>query len=103
MAPRVPGVSQIKTIAALRGSGVHSGERHVHQFQIASLELEKSRRTREREATMKRVSTLDARLAEIEATIRKHQDALGIPGAVPEGPAAQTRTAATEKRRTLRY
>ena len=95
--------SQIKTLASVRGSGIHSNERHVHQFQIASLELEKSRRTREREAALKRIGNLDGRLAEIEASIRKHQEALGIPDARCVDPAPETKTAAGEKRRALRY
>lgn len=97
MAIRGPGVAQIKTLGAIRGSGGHANERHVHQFQIAVLELERTRRTRERQAAMDRVQGLDTRLGEIEAAIRKHQEALGIPGARREAPAAG------EPRHTLRY
>jgi hypothetical protein len=106
MGVRAPGVSQIKTLAQIRGSGVHSNERHVHQFQIASLELEKTRRTREREAALKRLAVLDARLVEIEAVIQKHQDALAASGPGRGGPAPEApcpAPGAGEKRRTIRY
>jgi hypothetical protein len=97
MGIRGRGRSQQKTLGAIRGSGVRSNERHVHQFQIALLELERTRRTRERQVALDRVQRLDTRLEEIEATIRKHQEALGIPGASREEPAAG------EPRPTLRY
>lgn len=106
MTARARGVSQIKTLAAIRGSGVHANERHVHQFQIASMELEKSRRLRERQAAMNRVSNIDARLIEIEALIQKHQAALGVAGVTNgphDPPMPETKAGANEKRRTLRY
>lgn len=104
MGVRARGVTEIKTLSAVRGSGVHSNERHVHQFQIASLELERSRRTRERLACMSRVEHIESRLIEIHELIQKHQDALSVTdenrcaGAVPE-----RRATANQKRRTLRY
>ena len=105
MGVRARGASALKTLAAVRGSGVHSNERHVHHFQIASLELERSRRARERQAAVSRIATLDARLLEIDALIRRHQEALG--GAGGGGGAGQprreTRPAANHKRRTLHY
>lgn len=97
------GVSQIKTLAAVRGSGVHSNERHVHQFQIASLELEKSRRARERQAAMNRINNIDARLVEIDALIQKHQQALGVTNGASGKPMLEPKAAANEKRRMLRY
>lgn len=103
MGVRARGVSQIKTLAAVRGSGVHSNERHVHQFQIASLELEKSRRARERQAAMNRITTIDARLIEIDALIQKHQEALGVTNGASDKPMPETKAAANEQRRTLRY
>lgn len=99
------GVSEIKTLAAVRGCGVHSNQRHVHQFKIASLELERARRTREKEAVMNRSKTLDSRLLEIDALIRKHQEALATTSrdAGCDKPMPETRAAANEQRRTLRY
>ncbi|WP_224249734.1 hypothetical protein [Hyalangium gracile] len=108
MGIRAKGATEIKTIAAIRGSGVHSGERHVHQFQIASLELERSRRMQERKAAMTRIANLDARLAEVEALIRKHQQVLGVTSLAAgdesgRGAPAEEKAQTNEKRRTLRY
>lgn len=100
------GVSQIKTLSAIRASGIHSNERHVHQFQIASLELERSRCVRERQATMNRLKTLDDRLLEIGLQIRKHQAALNVTNthdATCDKPTLKNQAAANEKRRTIRY
>jgi uncharacterized membrane protein YccC len=103
---RAPGVSQIKTLAAVRGSGVHSNERHAHQFQLASLELEKTRRAHERQAAVNRIKVIDARLVEIDTSIQKHQVALATPdtgGARPRPEPVAASAATGEKRRTLRY
>lgn len=100
------GVAQIKTLSAVRGSGIHSNERHVHQFQIASLELEHSRRIRERQAAVNRVNLLDTRLLEIDALIRKHQEALGVASTGDmhcDKPMPEKQPGAIEKRRTIRY
>ncbi len=97
------GVSQIKTLAAVRGSGVHSNERHVRQFQIASLELERSRRARERQAAMARIHNIDARVLEIDTLIQRHQESLGVSGGAGDKVPCETKAAATEKRRMLRY
>lgn len=101
------GTKEIKTHSSILGSGVHSNERHVHQFQLASLELERTRRGREKKAAQRRIADIDARLAEIDELIRKHQEALGmiaLDGAAP-APAATRSNAETapEKRRVLRY
>lgn len=103
MGVRARGVSQIKTLAAIRGGGVHSNERHVRQFQIGSLELEKSRHARGRQAAMNRITTIDARLIEIDALIQKHQQALGVTNGASDKPMPETKAASNEKRRTLRY
>ena len=106
MPVRVKGVSQTRTMAAVRGCGVHSNERHVHHFQMASLELERSRRTRERQAAVERIKTIDARLLEIDALIRKRLAALGMSGddgRAAGGPAPEASAAPSQRRRTLRY
>lgn len=112
MGARLKGVSSLKTMSAVRGSGAHSNERHVHQFQIASLELERTRRVQEQEAALRRLKNLEVRVAEIDALIRKHQEALGAvvpaaPDAAPltpdAAPASEPKAEPAEKRRTLRY
>jgi hypothetical protein len=102
------GVQEIKTHSSILGSGTHSNERHVHQFQLASLELERTRRTREKQAAMRRVADIDARMAEIDSLIGRHQAALGLSN--DNGPGAERTDAvrgqekpAAEKRRVLRY
>jgi septal ring factor EnvC (AmiA/AmiB activator) len=100
---RTKGVSSIRTLASIRGSGAHSGERHVHQFQIASLELERTRRTQERQSTLNRLKNLEERLAGIEALIRQHQEALGTSGPRPERVKTEAKIEENGKRNKLRY
>lgn len=104
MAVRARGAFGIKTLSAVRGCGVHSNERHVYQFQLGALELERTRRLREKQAAIIRIVSLDGRLLEIEAAIRRHQEALGTTSGVGRAsPVLKTRTGASERRRTLRY
>ena len=70
------GLQDIKTLAAVRGTGVHSNERHKLCFQIASLELERTRRRREQDAALERSAVIQARLDEIDALIRQHHETL---------------------------
>ena len=65
MVVRARGVQGIKTLASILGTGAHSNERHVHQFQLASLELERTRRARERQSALRRIKDIDERLVEI--------------------------------------
>ena len=85
----------------------HSNARPAHQFQSASLELERTRRVKERQTAMARMKTVEARLIEIDAAIRKHHDALGLTDTRPDQPPAasgrEAQAATTEKRRALRY
>jgi len=62
----------------VRGSGVHSSERHVQLFQVASLELELARRMKEKQASLRRIQEIDSRLREIDHLLRKHHEALGL-------------------------
>jgi len=100
-------VREIRTHSSILKSGTHSDERHVHQFQLASLELELTRRSREKQAALRRIADIDARLAEIDVLIRKHQEALGLTsqnGTGEERPRArENENPASEKRRVLRY
>jgi len=76
----------------VRGSGVHSSERHVRQFKVASLELERSRRIKERQATLRRIQEIDSRLLEIDGLLARHHQALGlvsVRGVEPEARSAR--------------
>ncbi len=106
MAVPVRGVQEIKTLSFMLGSGVHGNERHVHLFRMGALELEIARRTRERQAAIRRIKEADARLVEIDALIRKHQEPLGIvradASAGDEAP-ARAGNGASKTRRVVRY
>lgn len=97
---RARGSQDIRTHSVVMGSGTHANERHVHQFQLAALELERTRRSRERQAALKRVHDIDAMLAEIDKVMSRHQLALGTFTAEPGAPAPEPPAA---KRRVLRY
>jgi hypothetical protein len=95
---RVKSVSGTRTLSVVRGSGTNSKDRHVRAFQIASLELERTRRMREYQAARDRVKALTDRLHEVDALIAKIRAELGTPDPVGgEKPAAPTR------RQTIRY
>src|SRR5436305_11150055 len=100
MNTRPRGAQNVRTHAAIMGSGTHSSERHVHQFQLAALELERTRRNKEKEAALRRVRDIDSMLAEIEVIMGRHQAALGVHGTEPDAPALEPEAA---KRRVLRY
>lgn len=72
------GCTQIRTLAAIKKSGSHSGDRHVHHFQVASLELERARRLRENEDALRRIQGNESRLVEIDALLQDHYRALGL-------------------------
>lgn len=72
------GVTQIKTLACLKKSGGASEDRHVRHFQVASLELERARRLKERHVTVSRLQSTDVRLREIDELLRGHYAALGL-------------------------
>lgn len=102
------GMRNIKTIETIRRGPARMDERHVRQFQLAALELERSVRTKEKIAATARIAKIDARLREIEAVLRTHYDALGLAvatqdhesdaGGVEEAPPPDD-----EKRRIFRY
>ena len=106
MAVQLRRVKEIKTLSSVLGSGVHSNERHVRQFQLGALELERTRRSRERQAALRRIKDLEERLAQIDALISKHQESLRITGTgAAAGARAPARAAETTSaaRRVLRY
>jgi hypothetical protein len=107
MSGRARGMGEIKTHSAVLGGGSQASERHVHQFQLAALELERTRRTREKQAALRRVGDIDRMLSEIEKVMSQHQAALGLrgleTGAPGEGAAVKEGEAAGPKRRVLKY
>jgi hypothetical protein len=99
MTVRVKSVSGTRTLAAVRGSGVHSKDRHVKAFQIAALELERTRKMRELESTRLRMNGLVERLREVDTLIKKHQADLGVVSVEEcDAPPPPSR-----KRQTIRY
>jgi hypothetical protein len=100
MSARPRGAQNIRTHSVVLGSGSHSNERHVHQFQLAALELERTRRNKEKVAALRRVRDIDLMLAEIEVIMRRHQEALGISGSEASAPNPEP---PDTKRRVLRY
>lgn len=106
MAGRTANSKKLTTLASLTGRRVRQDvPKHVHHFQLASIELERSRRERERAGAIERVAQLEERLAELEELVRQHQRALGIGNDDKDdgGQSAPTRGTPLEKRRTLRY
>ena len=51
--------------------------RHVVQFQLGVLELERTRREQERRTAQQKVDQLDGRLRQIDVEIREREDTLG--------------------------
>jgi len=96
---KVKSVSGTRTMAVVRGSGVHSKDRHVKAFQIASLELERTRRVRELKAARDRIATLGERLREVDETIARYQRELRLPDGAPDEAHAPPPT----KRTRVRY
>jgi hypothetical protein len=96
---KVKSVSGTRTMAVVRGSGVHSKDRHVKAFQIASLELERTRRVRELKAARDRIATLGEHLREVDETIARYQRELRLPDGAPDESHAPPPT----KRTRVRY
>lgn len=108
MSIRSRGAQDVKTHSSVFGSGAHSNERHVQQFQLAALELERTRRSREKEAALRRLADLEARLGEIEALMIKRREALGLvsgdqPDTERKAGRKERGEAPAEPRRVLRY
>lgn len=88
---------QIRTRSAAKRSGVLGGDRHVHQFRLAALELECSRLLYEKQTAERRIEGILGQLADIHQEMRLHREKLDHGRAAPE-PAAQQAVA-----RILRY
>lgn len=80
----VKGCSQLKSLATLKKSGTQSGDRHVRHFQVASLEIERTRRLRDRSDAVTRMQANDQRLDEIDSLLRGHYESLGL-GVMADG------------------
>ncbi len=96
---RVKSVSGTRTLAAVRGSGAHSKDRHVKAFQLASLELDRTRRMREWRTARDRMNDLGERVREVDALIAACRVQLGIAGPLEE----EDRPAHPGRGRTIRY
>ena len=96
---RVKSVSGTRTLAAVRSSGAHSRDRHVKAFQIASLELDRTRRMREWRTARDRMNDLGERVREVDALIATYRAQLGVAGPLED----EDRQASQGKRRTIRY
>jgi len=84
MTIRVKSVAGTRTLSVVRGSGVHAKDRHVKAFQMASLELERTRRMREFQAARDRMAALTERLREVDAQLAQFRRDLGTPGDIPD-------------------
>jgi len=80
MPVRVKSISGTRTLAAVRGSGAHSRDRHVKAFQIASLELDRTRRVREWRTARDRMLALQERVREVDEIIARYRAELGVAG-----------------------
>ncbi len=96
---KVKSVSGTRTLSVVRGSGQHSKDRHVKAFQIASLELERTRRVREIQAARDRIASLGERLREVDEAIARYQAELRLPDARSDEGHATT----PAKRTRVRY
>jgi len=103
---------RLKTLSQLAPGRARKIDRHIHQFQIACLELERTRRTNELAAAVARVDGLNLRLVEIEAEIEQRQrEMTPLPGHHPPAPQAPAQqpppkrhlAASRDTRQTLRY
>lgn len=108
---------RLKTLSQLAPGRARKIDRHIHQFQIACLELERTRRNNELSAASSRVDGLRQRLAEIEAEIEQRQREMApLPASRPAPATSQAPQPAPggprpppgaepgrDARRTLRY
>ncbi len=101
------GPSDVRSMAGTGSVGARPKERHVLQFKIGCLELERSRRLKERTGAMERIRGIDERMAVIDMEIRKHHEDLGYAGSPPDSLDAGGRDGRTsgsaQPRRMIRY
>lgn len=105
------GPSETRSLSGTRaGSGgavARPKERHVLQFKIGCLELERSRRATEKAVALERIRGIDARLAAIDAEIGKHHGDLGYAVSLAHDPGTgviEDRVqGAGQPRRMIRY
>lgn len=83
------GPRQVRTRSAVKRSGVLCGDRHVHQFRLAALELECSRLLYEKQTAERRIDGIVGQLADIHQEMRLHREKLDRGRATPEPAASQ--------------
>lgn len=106
MSGRTRGIGVIRTLAGAKRNGAQPKERHVAQFKIGCLELERSRRLKQKAVALDLVRGIDERVTGIEAEIRRLHEALGYEGSPPadrEGSTAGGEPETAQPRRTIRY
>lgn len=97
------GIREVRSLSGPTGWGTHSKERHVYQFRIGALELERTRLSHEKNRFLERLRGIEERLSEIDREIRTHQAVLAG-GAAPEPmPTMRALSATRSQKRTLRY
>lgn len=96
----------MKTLSSVLGSGDGLNQRYVLQFRLGALELERTRRARERKAAIGRIKEIDARQGEIDGLMRKYRDTLGVTSTDASAGGETPVSAGSEAgktRRVLRY
>jgi hypothetical protein len=97
-------VNDIKTHAGGVGASTKSKSRGAIFIKIAMLELERDRRTKERQVTAARVQQIETRLQEIEAEVTAlYAASSGVIGPRPSASVAGTETPTATRRRVLRF
>jgi len=107
-------IRRVRTLSSVVSGKSKSTECHVHQFQVACLELERSRRLKERAAASERLASIERRLQDIEVEVNNHLKAMaearagqapspGVPLPEQGAPARDDAAAERRTRRTLRY
>jgi hypothetical protein len=91
-------LTDIRTLAGKSQDGVQRG--YATYFEMGALELERLRRSQEREAALKRIAEIERRIAEIDADMAQLQGAVAaeterraeVEAALPAAPARPTRS-----------
>jgi hypothetical protein len=65
-------MARLRTPSSVRGSALRR-DRHVLQFQLGVLELERTRREQERQAARRKVEEIEIRLRQLDVQIRERQ------------------------------
>ena len=97
----------MRSLAGVSAAVSRPKERHVLQFKIGCLELERSRRQKEKDVALERIRGIDSRIAAIAAEILGHHEVLGYGGLPPASRDAggfdDRGPGSSAPRRTIRY